>query len=129
PGRIEVGSTDQFGPDKPPGLQVYSVKDNGLGIPEAYHQRMFTTFNRLHADVAQGEGIGLALVRRMVERHGGRIWLESSAGIGTTFFIALPACPAGGAGPDPLERRAAIPEPRGGRSPWLPSRSRSCLPE
>jgi len=123
PGRIEVGSTEQTVMGKPAGFQVYYVQDNGLGIPEAYHQRMFTAFNRLHADVAQGEGIGLALVRRMVERHGGRIWLESAEGVGTTFFIALPACRAGGAGPDPLERPATIPEPRGECSPWLSSRS------
>jgi signal transduction histidine kinase len=43
--------------------------------------------------VKQGEGIGLALVRRMVERHAGKIWLESAAGVGTTFFVALPAEP------------------------------------
>ncbi len=86
PGRIEV---DCIGPDDK-GLVVYRVRDNGLGIPEAYHQRLFTAFSRFHAGAAQGEGIGLALVRRMVERHGGRIWVESSAGAGTTFFIALP---------------------------------------
>jgi signal transduction histidine kinase len=103
PGRIEVGSVDGSGLDKPAGLQVYYVKDNGLGIPEAYHHRMFTAFNRLHADAAQGEGIGLALVRRMTERHGGRIWLESSAGVGTTFFVALPGCPGDGAEADSWE--------------------------
>ena len=57
---------------------------------------MFTAFSRFHAGAAQGEGIGLALVRRMVERHGGRIWLESSPGVGTTFFVALPAAPDDG---------------------------------
>jgi signal transduction histidine kinase len=98
PGRIEIGTTALEGPGKPPGLRVYYVKDNGLGIPESYHQRMFTAFNRLHADAAQGEGIGLALVRRMVERHGGRIWLESAAGAGTTFFVALPPSPGEGGG-------------------------------
>ena len=60
---------------------------------------MFTAFSRLHAGVAQGEGIGLALVRRMVERHGGQIWLESSPGVGTTFFVALPTAPVEGVAP------------------------------
>ena len=69
---------------------------------------MFTAFNRLHAEAAQGEGIGLALVRRMVERHGGRIWLESSAGVGTTFFVALPPSPEDGAGPAAGGRSPAI---------------------
>jgi signal transduction histidine kinase len=116
PGRIEVGRAEPNGVALPPGLQVYRVRDNGLGIPEAYHRRMFTAFSRFHAGAAQGEGIGLALVRRMVERHGGRIWLESSPGVGTTFFVALPA--AGPASPPP-----AHPEPRGGRNPWAPSPS------
>ncbi len=71
---------------------------------EAYHQRVFTAFNRLQANVAQGEGIGLALVRRMVERHGGKIWLESAAGVGTTFFVALPAEPATTTSQDPGHR-------------------------
>ena len=98
PGRIEVDGDEPEGHGLPRGLQVYRVRDNGLGIPEAYHQRMFTAFSRLHAGVAQGEGIGLALVRRMVERHGGRIWLESAPGVGTTFFVALPAAPGDGSG-------------------------------
>ena len=91
-----MGSTDSIRRGNDSGFHVYYVKDNGLGIPEAYHQRVFTAFNRLHANVAQGEGIGLALVRRMVERHGGKIWLESAAGVGTTFFVALPAPPPDG---------------------------------
>jgi signal transduction histidine kinase len=77
------------------GFCVYYVKDNGLGIPAAYHQRVFTAFSRLQANVKQGEGIGLALVRRMVERHAGKIWMESAAGVGTTFFVALPPQPSG----------------------------------
>jgi signal transduction histidine kinase len=112
PGRIEVGTIPSDGLGQPAGQWVYYVKDNGLGIPEGYHQRVFTTFNRLHADVAQGEGIGLALVRRMVERHGGRIWLESSAGVGTTFFVALPAkSPTGTV--EPARQAYAIHEPPG----------------
>jgi signal transduction histidine kinase len=111
PGRIEVGSSDDLVVGKPAGLRVYYVKDNGLGIPEAYHPRMFTAFHRLHVDVAQGEGIGLALVRRMVERHGGRIWLDSSPGVGTTFFVALPAGPEAGAAPGVGEPSPATFEP------------------
>ena len=69
PGRIEVGCCDPTRSDGLAGFRVYYVKDNGLGIPAAYHQRVFTAFSRLQANVKQGEGIGLALVRRMVERH------------------------------------------------------------
>jgi signal transduction histidine kinase len=92
-GRIEVGCSEPSRSDGLAGFRVYYVKDNGLGIPAAYHQRVFTAFSRLQANVKQGEGIGLALVRRMVERHAGKIWLESAAGVGTTFFVALPAEP------------------------------------
>jgi signal transduction histidine kinase len=122
PGRIEVGCTTPIVPGKRAGLQVYFVKDNGLGIPELDHERLFTAFQRFHPDVAQGEGIGLALVRRMVQRHGGRIWLESAAGTGSTFFVALPACSGTSGGkedvpPPPLHK------PRGDLPAWLPSRS------
>jgi signal transduction histidine kinase len=89
PGRIEVGCT--AGPEAPPGLRAYYVRDNGLGIPEALWDKVFVAFQRLHPDVAPGEGIGLALVRRVVERHGGKVWLESPPGQGSTFFVALPA--------------------------------------
>lgn len=70
---------------------VFYVRDNGLGIPARYLPKMFNAFQRLHGNVAKGEGIGLALVRRMVERHGGRVWLESKEGEGSTFFVELPA--------------------------------------
>ncbi len=91
PGRIEVGSIEPNAAQAADHLRVYYVKDNGLGIPEPYHSRVFTPFNRLHADVAQGEGVGLALVATVVHRLGGRIWLESSAGVGSTFYVALPS--------------------------------------
>ena len=104
------------------GFLVYYVKDNGLGIPEAYHQRVFTAFSRLHANVAQGEGIGLALVRRMVERHGGKIWLQSAAGAGSTFFVALPA-PAPDGAPADRERHRASQGSQGETRTWQPSRS------
>jgi len=91
-GQIEVGcqSDADAGGD---GLNTYFVRDNGLGIASAHLGRMFSAFQRLHGNVSPGEGIGLALVKRVVERHGGRIWVESSEGVGSTFFVALPAQP------------------------------------
>jgi signal transduction histidine kinase len=93
-GRIEIGCMSVDGAGDGEGLNTYYVRDNGLGIPAGHMGRMFTAFQRLHGNVAQGEGIGLALVKRVVERHGGKIWVESAEGIGTTFFVALPAQPA-----------------------------------
>ena len=84
PGRIEIGCRPAEA-----GATTYWVKDNGLGIPEAYLPKLFVAFQRLHGNVAPGEGIGLALVRRVVERHSGRIWAESEEGVGTTFFLTL----------------------------------------
>jgi signal transduction histidine kinase len=89
PGRVEVGSAAGDGQV----LRTYFVRDNGLGIAEAHLKGIFSAFHRLHADAAQGEGVGLALVRRVVERHGGKIWVESTAGQGSTFYVALPAGP------------------------------------
>jgi signal transduction histidine kinase len=87
-GRVEIGTTPA-----PPGvhsLRIFYVKDNGLGIPAVAIPRLFNAFQRLHGNLVAGEGIGLALVRRVVERHGGRIWAESSEGAGTTFYFSLP---------------------------------------
>lgn len=87
-GRIEIGSLRaQAGAHS---LRIFYVKDNGLGIPAAAMPRLFNAFQRLHGNMAAGEGIGLALVRRMVERHGGRVWAESTEGEGTTFYLSLP---------------------------------------
>jgi len=89
PGRIEIGMEHRDSKDLE-GFQVYQVKDNGLGIAQAHLPKVFAIFQRLHPGTAPGEGVGLTLVRRMVERHGGRIWVESEAGVGSTFFVALP---------------------------------------
>jgi signal transduction histidine kinase len=89
PGRIEVGVCETP-PDLAAGQPTYYVKDNGLGIPDAYLPKVFAIFQRLHDRSATGEGVGLTLVRRMVERHGGSIWVESKEGVGSTFFVALP---------------------------------------
>jgi signal transduction histidine kinase len=122
PGRIEVGSSDPAGAAGLAGFRVYYVKDNGLGIPPAYHQRVFTAFSRLHANVKQGEGIGLALVRRMVERHAGKIWLESAAGVGTTFFVALPAEPPPATFHDSVQLPFATQMRQGEQPTWQPNR-------
>jgi signal transduction histidine kinase len=73
---------------------VFYVKDNGVGIPAAYHSKVFQALKRLHPNMAQGEGIGLALVKRIVERHGGEIWFESKPNVGTTFYFRLPSAPS-----------------------------------
>jgi signal transduction histidine kinase len=122
-GTIEVGCADSELAGTTGTFHIYYIKDNGLGIPEAYHQRVFTAFSRLHADVAQGEGIGLALVRRMVERHGGKIWLQSAAGAGSTFFVALPVSRPDGTAPAGLDRQPARQDLKGETQVWQPSRS------
>ena len=93
PGRVEVGIRD--GRPAPDGTidphgHTYFVKDNGLGIASAYQLKLFQALQRLHPDKAPGEGIGLAIVRRILERLGGKIWLESAPGEGTVFFFTLP---------------------------------------
>jgi len=90
PGLVQIGVANES-PVLREGMHTYYVRDNGLGIPAAYLGKVFVAFQRLHGEVAKGEGIGLALVRRMVERHGGEVWVESTEGVGTTFYLALPA--------------------------------------
>jgi len=70
------------------GKPIFYVKDNGIGIAPEYHERVFGLFNKLDAKT-EGTGVGLALVKRIVEIHGGRIWMESEIGKGSTFFFTL----------------------------------------
>ncbi len=86
--RIEVGVRSDAEGSEPP---TFFVRDNGIGIDPKYHERVFGLFERLAPQASEGTGIGLALVKRIVEIHGGQIWVESSGtGRGSTFCFTLP---------------------------------------
>jgi len=71
------------------GNPIFVVLDNGLGIAPEYHERIFGLFDKLDA-ASEGTGIGLALVKRIIEFHGGHIWVQSEMGNGSTFYFTLP---------------------------------------
>jgi signal transduction histidine kinase len=71
-------------------LSVYCVEDNGIGIPPEYQEYIFKIFHRLDITV-KGEGLGLSVVNKIIERHDGRIWVESEPGHGSSFYISLPS--------------------------------------
>jgi PAS domain S-box-containing protein len=81
--RIELGTTTQDGD------VAYFVRDDGVGFDMSHAKRLFGAFERLHAKDYEGNGVGLAIVQRIVARHGGRVWAESTPGQGATFYFTL----------------------------------------
>jgi signal transduction histidine kinase len=96
-----VANALKFHSDKPPRVAVsaerhettwlFSVRDNGVGVPPDLHDEIFSMFKRAHGDEVQGCGIGLAVCRKIVEAHGGTIWAQPAAGTGTAMRFTLPA--------------------------------------
>jgi chemotaxis family two-component system sensor kinase Cph1 len=101
--RIEVGylSADEaaarpLAPADSAAQAVFYVRDDGIGIERRHHEQVFRMFKRMHGreDYGGGVGAGLTIVQKLVQRHGGQVWLDSSLGVGTTFYFTLPAPPA-----------------------------------
>jgi light-regulated signal transduction histidine kinase (bacteriophytochrome) len=95
---VTVGSVVQGGPNAPAQavdlneFHAFYVKDNGIGIDEKHHVNIFKLFKRLHAQdkFGGGTGAGLAIAKKMIEKHGGSLWVESTRGQGATFYFTIP---------------------------------------
>ena len=96
-----IGNSLKYRGDNVPAIRItattdgdrctFRVSDNGIGIAPEFHERVFGLFKRLHGNEIPGTGVGLALTRKLIEKHGGRIWIESEEGHGATFLFELRA--------------------------------------
>jgi chemotaxis family two-component system sensor kinase Cph1 len=98
-----IGNAIKFRSEKPPEVQIdaeldgggtkwqFSITDNGVGMDMQYADKIFMIFQRLHTtEQYEGTGVGLALCKKIVERHNGKIWVDSKLGKGSTFYFTLP---------------------------------------
>jgi len=89
--RPDVAPSIRVSAEERDGDWLFCVRDNGIGVPAEYTDKVFDLFRRLHGSKIPGTGIGLAICKRIVEKHGGRVWVEAQSGQGTMFCFTIPA--------------------------------------